>query len=154
MHRLALILLLACAGAHAQTYRWTDPAGRTVISDAPPPSTAKNLSASTPAEPGAGMSYATRRAMENFPVTLYTAPNCQSECSQARDLLKQRGVPHTEKSLQSEADVAELKALSGDASVPVLKVGRQHFRGYAAAPWHDLLDLAGYPKSAAGGSRP
>lgn len=154
MRRLALILLLACAGAHAQTYRWTDPAGRTVISDAPPPSTAKNPSASAAAGPDDGLPYATRRAVENFPVTLYTAPRCDSECAQGRDLLKQRGIPHTEKSLQSEADVAELKALTGDAGVPVLKVGRQHFRGYAAAPWHDLLDLAGYPKAATSGSRP
>lgn len=150
MRPLPLLLLLAVAGVQAQTYRWTDSAGRAVISDTPPPASARSQATTTGGAPAAadGQSYATRRAAENFPVTLYTEPSCQATCQQARDLLGGRGVPYAEKVVQKPADAEELKALVGDLFVPALKVGRQSFRGFAAAPWHDLLDAAGYPKSA------
>jgi hypothetical protein len=38
--------------------------------------------------------------------------------------------------------------------VPALKVGKQSFRGFEAAAWNNLLDLAGYPKTAPYGSKP
>jgi hypothetical protein len=38
----AVALLLAALTAHAQTYQWKDSAGRTIISDTPPPGTAKS----------------------------------------------------------------------------------------------------------------
>ena len=41
----------------------------------------------------------------------------------------------------------ELKALIGDVFVPTVKVGKQNQRGFDSAAWHNLLDLAGYPKS-------
>ena len=95
-----------------------------------------------------------RRAVENFPVTLYTSADCTSECKQARDFLNARGVPFTEKMLQKQEDVDELKKLVGDTFIPALKVGKQGFRGFEPAAYSNLLDLAGYPKSAAYGSRP
>ena len=63
-------------------------------------------------------------------------------------------MPFAEKMLQSQEDVAELKQLVGDAFVPALKVGKQSFRGFEAGAWNNLLDLAGYPKSAPYGSKP
>ena len=128
---LTLCLLLAATCAVGDTYRWTDSAGRTVVSDTPPP----------------GKTNEVRRAVENFPVTLYTSADCVSECKQAREFLNGRGVPFTEKMVQTPEEVAELKGLVGDTFVPSLKVGNQRFRGFETGAYDNLLDLAGYPKT-------
>ena len=152
---LILCLALTSTCASAEAYRWVDPAGRTIISDTPPPGRARDVSKTGSAsEASDGLPYEVRRAVENFPVTLYTSADCASECKQARDLLNARGVPFTEKMLQKQEDVDELKKLVGDAFVPALKVGKQGFRGFEPAAYNNLLDLAGYPKSAAYGSKP
>ena len=152
---LMLCLALASASVVAETYRWVDPAGRTVISDTPPPGRMHSVSkAGASAADDDGLPFAVKRAAENFPVTLYTSADCASECKQARDFLNARGVPFTEKMLQKQEDVDELKKLVGDAFVPALKVGKQSFRGFEPVAYNNLLDLAGYPKSAAYGSKP
>ena len=153
---LVLCLALLSVGASAQAYRWVDSTGRTIISDTPPPGKAKAVT-----RVGEGSSatsedlpFAVRKARENFPVTLYTAADCVTECKQARDMLNGRGIPFTEKMLQKAEDAAELKALVGDVFVPTLKVGQQSFRGFETGAYNNLLDLAGYPKTAAYGSKP
>ncbi|HYO27969.1 MAG TPA: glutaredoxin family protein [Azonexus sp.] len=152
---LILCLALTSVGASAEAYRWVDPQGRTIISDTPPPGRARDVSkAGSASETSDGLPYEVRRAVDNFPVTLYTSADCASECKQARDFLNARGVPFTEKMLQKQEDVDELKKLVGDAFVPALKVGKQSFRGFEPAAYTNLLDLAGYPKSAAYGSKP
>ena len=152
---LILCLALTSVGASAEAYRWVDPQGRTIISDTPPPGRARDVSkAGSASETSDGLPYEVRRAVDNFPVTLYTSADCASECKQARDFLNARGVPFTEKMLQKQEDVEELKKLVGDAFVPALKVGKQSFRGFEPAAYTNLLDLAGYPKSAAYGSKP
>lgn len=143
-----LFAVFALASAHAATYRWVDPAsGRVMFSDLPPPGNAKSVSQASAGTPTKDddLPYATRKAMESFPVILYTAPNCTDTCKQARELLAKRKVPFTEKSVQKEEDMNELRSLTGEASVPVLKVGRQTAKGFAAETYHGLLDLAGYP---------
>jgi len=47
-----------------------------------------------------------------------------------------------------------LKKLVGDAFVPTLRVGKQSTRGFEAGAYNNLLDLAGYPKTALPGSKP
>ena len=152
---LVLGLLLTSLSVTAQTYRWTDPAtGKTVISDNPPPANAKKVTRAGEAPtPGDNLPFATRQAMEKFPVTLYTAPDCLAECKSARDLLNKRGIPFSEKMVQKPEDVEEIKKLVGDAFVPVLKVGRQSVRGFLADSYNNVLDLAGYPASAPLGSK-
>lgn len=139
------LLAIATTAASAQTYRWTDSGGRTVISDSAPPGKPKNVVKSDDKATGNNLPFATQRAMAAFPVTLYTAPDCADNCKQARELLTSRGVPFTEKLLQNDADFAELKQLVGDAFVPSLKVGNQRQRGFEAGAYNNLLDLAGYP---------
>ena len=154
---LVLCLALMSAAVSAETYRWVDPSGRVIISDTPPPGKVKALRQTGEAGAAASseeMPFAVRKARENFPVTLYTAADCVSECKQARDLLNSRGVPFTEKMLQKAEDANELKALVGDVFVPSLRVGNQSFRGFEATAYNNLLDLAGYPKTAAYGSKP
>lgn len=154
--RYLLMLCLAFAGTSAisEVYKWTE-GGRTVISDTPPPGKAKILSKSeNNTEAGDNLPFATKKAVEAFPVTLYTAPDCTADCKQARDLLNARGVPFTEKSVQKQEEIDELKQLVGDAIVPSLKVGNQKSRGFEAGAYNNLLDLAGYPKTAPYGSKP
>ncbi len=155
--RYLLIVCLALTStlASAQAYRYVDPQGRTVISDSPPPGRARDVAKSgTGGENNDGLPYEVRRAVENFPVTLYTSADCVSECKQAREFLNGRGVPFTEKMVQKQEDIDELKKLVGDTFIPSLKVGKQSFRGFEPAAYANLLDLAGYPKSAAYGSKP
>lgn len=153
-HLLMLCLLLAGSAAMAETYKWSE-GGKTVISDSPPPGKAKAVSkAGVSAEPGDNLPFAVKKAMEAFPVTLFTAADCISECKQARDLLNARGVPFTEKLIQKPEEAEELKQLVGDLFVPSIKVGNQKFRGVEPSAYNNLLDLAGYPKTAPYGSKP
>ena len=110
---ITISLLAVSLLAHAETYRWVDPAtGRTVISDTPPPRSVKDVSkAKDSGSNPEGQSYAALKAAENFPVTLYTAASCIAECKAARDLLNGRGVPFTEKMIQTDEDQEALKII-------------------------------------------
>ncbi len=148
---LLIALCLLSLGSTAQTYRWTDGQGRTVISDTPPGGKPREVSKdNAKAIPDDGLSFATRLARDKFPVTLYTGAECSGPCQQGKELLAARKVPFTEKAVQKAEDIAELKQLAGDAFVPTLKVGRQHIRGFDAERWHAELDSAGYPPKAGG----
>jgi len=78
---LTLCLLLATAGVQAETYRWTDSAGRTVVSDTPPPGSAKGV-AKLGGKPEAsdGLSFATKRAVVPCPVPHHPPPLSVSQC--------------------------------------------------------------------------
>lgn len=150
---LSLLALSHIAPAGAQTtYRWVDPAsGRTVFSDTPPPSNAKNVQqqhgdASRPGE--AGLSFAGRRAANSQPVTLYTTGSCVKECQDGRDFLKKRNIPFTEKEIRTQAELDDLrKLIGGEGMVPSLQVGKQPAAGFQPDQWNRLLDQAGYPAS-------
>lgn len=153
MRRLLVLALVgASCTAVAQPYRWTDPAtGRTMISDLPPPGNAKGVTTVRRSEGNPdSQSFALKRAVDNFPVTLFTAPDCLAECKQARDFLNGRGIPFTEIMVQTPEQFNELKALIGDLFVPTLRVGKQPVRGFLASSYTNLLDLAGYPSATSG----
>lgn len=155
-HVIFLFLVLSSTSIQAETYRWTDPAtGRTVISDTAPPGKARNVSRIQAAS-GAddATAAAIQRAAENAPVVLYTGGECGTPCKQARDLLTGRGIPFTEKLVQSDADFEELRKLVGQLFVPALKVGKQTAKGYNPDTYDELLNNAGYPKPAAGAKTP
>ena len=153
-------LLLATTMVNGETtYRWIDAkTGRTVISDQPPPPDARQVvvyrghgtSGEDAEKPAlASFSYAARQASEKFPVVLYTTAECD-ECREARDLLTRRGIPFTEKLLRTQAEFAEVnQQLGGRSLLPSLVVGRKNLRGLTTGDWNELLDLAGYPASAA-----
>lgn len=154
---LSLVLLHSALVSAGTTYRWTDPkSGTTVISDQPPPPGAKQVVKRGGEEAVASEHpYATRQAVAKFPVTLYTSADCADECKAARALLNARGVPFSENMLNTKEAIAELsKLLGSEAGVPSLRVGQQSFKGLEASAWHNLLDLAGYPKSAPYGAKP
>lgn len=143
-------LLLLPVLAQAQMYRWVDDKGKVHYSDQAPSSGAKNVqkqSMSAGQAPSAALPYALQQAVRTFPVTLYTSESCKDSCAQARELLNKRGVPYSEVTVTDEADIAQLKQLSGDSVVPLMTVGREVYKGFESGIYKTALDNAGYPAS-------
>lgn len=145
------VLLGAAFAASAQLYRWTDEKGRVHLTDTPPPPSAQDVRTrtfdATPAAPaGASQPYAVQLAAKNYPVTLYTAPDC-APCGAARGLLNQRGVPFREISVTGEKESAQLRTAVGDLSVPSLVVGTSTQKGFEQGAYDSMLDGAGYPRA-------
>jgi len=146
---IAAVALSFALGAHAQVYRWLDEKGRLHAGDTPPPSAReveKVRVAPTPTEPVEP--YALQIARKNNPVTLYSTPNCPL-CERARQLLKARGVPFTEKSVVTDQQVEELESVVGRNALPSLVVGTKIQDGFAESLYEAMLDGAGYPKKGA-----
>jgi hypothetical protein len=146
---LAGVLILANAQA-GELYRSVDSSGKVHYSDRPLPGAddVTAIKAYKAPEPDENLSYETRRAMQSFPVTLYSYPDCGAICQQARDLLSKRGIPFTEKSLLTQPEIDAFSKASGDKAIPKLTVGKAWLKGFLAEQWHRELDIAGYPKSA------
>ena len=148
---LAGLAMLFCAGlAQAQAvYRWVDKDGRVHYGDRFPSTVASDVQKRNARAPDADkqLPFATRQAMANFPVTLYTSKDCGDGCKNAADYLKSRGVPFTEKTVASAEEIEALKALVGESAVPTLQVGTKARKGFDAAGWGNTLDAAGYPKA-------
>jgi len=146
----AALLLLIGADASGQAYRWVDREGRVHYTQTPPPPDAKNVQRKDFRNGPTGaveLPYATRTASRNFPVTLYTSPDCGSPCDRARALLVKRAVPFREVGLVTQQDADELKGLSGKNDVPTLAVGTQVQVGFQDNAYNGMLDAAGYPSS-------
>lgn len=145
----AALALLAALPAVAQ-YKVVGPDGKVTYTDRPPteqPGTVTSLRGN-PAGPVANatpLPAELRSVVQRFPVVLYTATSC-SPCDDARQMLKQRGIPLTERQVQSSDDLPALERATGTRSVPTLMVGGQTAAGYSESQWTNLLDLAGYPR--------
>lgn len=143
-------LCLIPAWALAQTiYRSTSADGRTTFSDIPTPQGSRAepraaINPSSEAEPT--LPNALRAAVSRFPVTLYAARDC-SPCDNARQMLRGRGIPFTEKSIDTAEDLAAFKQLSGANTLPMLSIGSQQFKGYSESGWQQYLSVAGYPQA-------
>lgn len=147
---LLIMLISSAAPASAETYKWMDADGKIHYSDHPPPPDARNIETKQLGDKSgdAPIPYVLQQAIKNFPVTLF-AYDCGDGCSQARDLLVKRGVPHTSKDPTAPAMREELKKVTGgDEVVPVLQVGRKVLRGFEEGTWNAALDDAGYPRTA------
>ena len=147
---LSLLFLLAAGLAQAQQYRWIDRDGRVQFTDAPPPAWAKdvrrtNVTTAKPAAPQ--LPFEVARLQKDFPVTLYTSPNCKDGCDFARGALNKRGVPFKEVQVWNPETNEELKQASGAVEVPTLLVGRSVQRGFEQGAFDALLDSAGYPRA-------
>lgn len=145
----AALALLAALPAVAQ-YKVIGPDGKVTYTDRPPteqPGTVTPLR-STPTGPmanGTPLPAELRGIVQRFPVVLYTATNC-TPCDDARRVLKQRGIPLSERQVLSNDDLPALERLTGSRAVPALTVGGQAASGYSESQWSNLLDLAGYPR--------
>lgn len=149
---IAALLGAACAAGAQQLYRWTDAQGRVHVTDTPPPPGAKAAQAKSlapaSAAPASGetLPYGVQLAANNFPVTLYTAPEC-APCAEARSLLNARGVPFREVLVADEAQQQALQKAVGALAVPSMTVGGSVQKGFEEGAYHSLLDIAGYPKT-------
>ena len=150
---LVLVLGLAALSASAQgVYRIVGPDGRVTYSDQPPPAAAARPVGSgataSAAETNAQLPFQLRQVVGRYPVTLYTGSDC-APCNSGRNLLNARGIPYTEKLINSADDGEALKRLSGETSLPFLTIGAQQIKGYSDTEWTQFLDAAGYPKTSA-----
>ncbi|AKJ29866.1 DUF4124 domain-containing protein [Caldimonas brevitalea] len=146
-------LLLCCWAAalpaHA-LYKVVGPDGKVTYTDRPPTEVSRVQPLTSSGAPAAGggasaLPFELQRVVGRFPVTLYTSRECQP-CEAGRALLRQRGVPYTEKTVNTAQDAAALNRLAGGTDLPLLQIGGQQIKGYAAEEWQSYLDTAGYPK--------
>ena len=168
---LLLLSLLTSPAVNAQTtFLWVDKTtGQTVYSDKPPPAGIKysthGKALSGPEEPEGSVgntpsatpspSYAVRQAAAKYPVEFYSTPDCGDPCQQARTILNGRGVPFAEHSITTQEAFTQFEQRFGkNARFPAVRVGQERFVGFEPGAWNDLLDLAGYPKTAPYGSIP
>jgi len=111
-----------------------------VLSSAP----AAQAQSPTPSE-GPPPPFAIARVQKDFPVTLYSAPNCKEPCENARTALNKRSVPFTEIQVWNEETMQKLKSVSDADQIPVLVVGRSVLVGFEPGQLDDALSVAGYP---------
>ena len=145
----ALMLMAIAAPCHAQ-YKVVGPDGKVTYTDrAPAPSDGKVTSLSMRGGAAAGdatLPLELRQAAARYPVTLYVMAGACEPCESARQLLRQRGIPVSEKQVQSPEDSEALARLSGGRDAPTLTIGSQTLRGLAPEVWNSYLDAAGYPR--------
>jgi glutaredoxin len=151
---LAVLTGLLAAPVLAQgVYRIVGPDGKVTYSDQPPPATTParpvgSTTAGASANAGAQLPFELRQISTRYPVTLYTSRDC-APCNSGRNLLNARGIPYSEKTIETAQDGEALKRLSGEASLPFLTIGSQQIKGYSDTEWTQFLDAAGYPKQSA-----
>ena len=148
----ALVRGLVCAGvslpAWAQ-FKVVGPDGRITYTDRPPVDRpAQTLKSSGSAANNAALPYALSNVVARYPVTLYTSANC-APCDAGRTLLKERGVPFTEKTVNTSDDARALQSREGTSQVPLIRIGSKQISGYEQGDWTSYLDAAGYPNQSA-----
>lgn len=124
------------------------PKPETAAADGTAPAEVAEATQAADLNAAASLPYALRQARSKYPVTFYSTGDCLP-CDDARRMLVQRGVPYTERSVISGADLKALQALSGQEQLPFATVGQQHLVGWDADSWQRYLDLAGYPSQSA-----
>ena len=146
---LGATLLFAAAGAHAQ-FKVVGADGKVTYTDrepSQPEGRVTALGAKAPVQPAEpDLPFELRQVTAKYPVTLYTTSGACEPCVQARQYLKQRGVPFGERQAATNEDIEALEKLSGGREAPTLTVGSQVLRGFASDSWGQYLDAAGYPR--------
>lgn len=150
-HTLLTTLWLAASAPAWAIYKIVGPDGQITFSDIPPSNPGKDkvqqLSVSGQPQPDtARLPAALREAMRKYPVTLYVTHDCPA-CDAGRKLLQERGVPFSERTVNTPADIQAYKKLVGDdLRMPRLALGSTRLSaGFNAESWNAALDAAGYP---------
>jgi glutaredoxin len=145
---LGLALLVIADVAAGQVYKWKDEHGVTHYGDTPPPrAKSEVLTTAKPAPPRAPvLPYELARAVQAAPVVLYTTARCDG-CDQGRALLRTRGIPYAERSVDSADDERQLEQASGGKrELPLLQVGSRSIAGFQVTAWQEALTSAAYPR--------
>jgi glutaredoxin len=144
------LLLLSALPAQA-LYKVVGPDGKVTYTDRPPlavESRVMPLNANGNVGGEVVLPTELRQAVQRFPVTLFVTDSC-GPCDAGRQLLMQRGIPFTEKTVTSAADNDALLKLTGANEAPTLTIGGQVVRGLTDTLWNSYLDSAGYPRQSA-----
>ena len=154
-----LALLLVCGGPAEAQFKVVGPDGTVTYTDRPAAALGSRVTqlrkdasvAPAQAPPAVSASanlarlpYELRQVAERFAVVLYASADC-APCDAGRRMLNQRGIPYTERLIQSDEDQQALARISGARTLPTLAVGSQISRGWLQSEWSANLDLAGYP---------
>ena len=146
---LPLAAALMVGDAQAQ-YKEVGPDGKITYTDrVPPPSDGKatplgGRGAAGPSE--VALPTELRQAVSRYPVNLFVTERACVPCDSARQLLRQRGVPYSEKVVATPEDSDALERLTGGRDAPTLTLGAQTLRGFTSELWNSYLDAAGYPR--------
>ena len=144
---IGLGALLLAGTAQAQVYRVVGPDGRVTYSDKPTTQPARDAAPSSAGgSSNTALPYTLAQTAQRYPVTLYTSKECVP-CTTGRNLLINRGIPFSEKTVESNDDIAALQRLASAGSLPLLTIGGQQLKGYSDSEWTQYLDAAGYPKT-------
>jgi glutaredoxin len=147
IHALPLAALLVAIPSHA-LYKVIGPDGKVTYSDTPPQASGNKvtrLGASNNVIEDTTLPLEVRQATSRYPVMLYGMKACDP-CEAGRQLLRQRGIPFTEKLILTAEDGDALQRLFGGRDAPVLTIGAQVLRGLSPDVWNSYLDSAGYPR--------
>ncbi|MEZ5730503.1 MAG: glutaredoxin family protein [Burkholderiaceae bacterium] len=145
---LATVLALAALAPAQAQYKWLDERGRINYGDRMPSGNVKLLEGPNgPIAPAAsGLPYMLKQTTDKHPVVLYTTSNCQP-CKPAREHLKRRGVPYSERLVETTAEAEAFKKLGfSEVGFPSVAIGGQKAVGYEVGVWDSMLSGAGYPK--------
>ena len=146
------VLVWAGTSAYAQTvYRIVGADGKVTFSDKPPATADQGKVVGTGvgasgAAANTGLPFELRQVAGKFPVTLYVSSKC-APCDSARAMLMGRGIPFSERTVNTAEDAESLQRISGDTSLPFATIGGQRLRGFTDTEWMQYLDAAGYPKT-------
>jgi glutaredoxin len=144
---VAAASLFAALPAHA-LYKVVGPDGKVTYTDQPsvsPDNKVQSVGTRGSVSNDAALPFELRQVAQRYPVTLYVASDCPP-CDSGRQLLRQRGIPFSEKLVSTAEDSNALQQLTGTSNLPVLTVGAQVVRGWQREDWMSYLDAAGYPK--------
>lgn len=146
---IALLLGTLCMGAAHAQYKVIGPDGKVTYTDRAPKADGGKVSSlntrDTPA-PVVVLPAELQQAVSRYPVVLYVSGTPCASCDNAREWLRQRGVPHSERQVLNAADGVAFERLTGGRDVPALTIGAQTLRGLAPEVWGSYLDAAGYPR--------
>ena len=148
---VAPLVLLSVTLPCAAQYKVVGPDGKVTYTDRQPTSSDGKITSlglrGGPATTGdPSLPIELRQAVSRYPVILYTTLGSCDPCESARQLLRQRGVPFSERQVQTPEDSDALERLSGGRDAPTLTIGGQTLRGLAPEVWGSYLDAAGYPR--------
>ena len=153
MRAVGICLLLMLAGGAtnvAAQYKVVGPDGKVTYTDRPPASSDGKISAlgarSPVVQSEPELPAELRQIVARYPVTLYTVVTACAPCELARQFLRHRGIPYSEKLAATPDDGDTLERLSGGRDAPTLTLGSQVLRGFSSDVWNSYLDAAGFPR--------
>ncbi len=143
------VALLGLSGPAWALYKVVGPDGRVTYTDrAPHDQPARALKTNGASVSAEALPFELQKIVARFPVTLYTGKNC-TPCDTARQMLKARGVPFTEKTVITDADIRQFRSQEATDQLPTVRIGQKQLSGLQHAEWTSYLDAAGYPARSA-----